>query len=129
MHDVTAYAGSMWICGAAPITRFSLGGPLHSRGRGRASGPRSVDMAGGQGVSSRLSSNLGQAVVVDNRPGAGGAVGAEFVVKSAPDGDTLLLTTAAIYAILPNLRKNLPYDPVSNSAPITRIAKPRTCWS
>ena len=73
-------------------------------------------------VARRLSDSLGQTVVVDNRAGAGGALGAEVVAKSAPDGYTLLLTTTAIYAILPNLRKNLPYDPVKDFVPIARIA-------
>jgi tripartite-type tricarboxylate transporter receptor subunit TctC len=73
-------------------------------------------------VAQKLSDNLGQQVVVDNRPGAGGVVGAEMAAKSAPDGYTLLLTTTAIYAILPNLRKDLPYDPVKDFVPISRIA-------
>jgi len=73
-------------------------------------------------VAQKLSDTLGQQVVVDNRAGAGGVLGAEMVAKSAPDGYTLLLTTTAIYAILPNLRKNLPYDPVKDFVPISRIA-------
>ena len=73
-------------------------------------------------VAQKLSDSLGQPVVVDNRAGAGGVLGAELVAKSAPDGYTLLLTTTAIYAILPNLRKNLPYDPVKDFLPISRIA-------
>jgi tripartite-type tricarboxylate transporter receptor subunit TctC len=73
-------------------------------------------------VAQKLSDNLGQQVVVDNRAGAGGVVGAEMAAKSAPDGYTLLLTTTAIYAILPNLRKDLPYDPVKDFVPISRIA-------
>ena len=73
-------------------------------------------------VAQKLSDTVGQPVVVDNRAGAGGVVGAEVVAKSAPDGYTLLLTTTAIYAILPNLRKNLPYDPVKDFVPISRIA-------
>ncbi len=76
----------------------------------------------GRLLTEKLSNNLGQAVVVENRPGAGGVLGAELVAKSAPDGYTLLLTTTAIYGILPNLRKNLPYDPVRDFLPITRIA-------
>ena len=76
----------------------------------------------GRLLTEKLSHNLGQAVVVENRPGAGGVLGAELVAKSAPDGYTLLLTTTAIYGILPNLRKNLPYDPVRDFLPITRIA-------
>ena len=73
-------------------------------------------------VAQKLSDSLGQPVVVDNRAGAGGVLGAEVVAKSAPDGYTLLLTTTAIYAILPNLHKNLPYDPVKDFVPISRIA-------
>ena len=76
----------------------------------------------GRLVTENLSKNLGQSVVVENRPGAGGVLGAELAAKSAPDGYTLLMTTTAIYAILPNLRKNLPYDPVRDFVPITRIA-------
>ncbi len=76
----------------------------------------------GRLVAQKLSDHLGQQVVVDNRAGAGGVLGAELAAKSAPDGYTLLLTTTAIYAILPNLRKNLPYDPVKDFVPISRIA-------
>jgi len=73
-------------------------------------------------LSQSLSAVLGQQVVVDNRPGAGGVLGAEIAAKARPDGYTLLMTTTAIYAILPNLRKNLPYDPVKDFVPISRIA-------
>src|SRR5690349_9280680 len=73
-------------------------------------------------LAEKLSTGLGQSVVVDNRAGAGGVLGAEAAAKSAPDGYTLLLTTTAIYAILPDLRKNLPYDPVKDFLPISRIA-------
>ena len=73
-------------------------------------------------VAQKMSESMGQQVVVDNRAGAGGAVGAESVAKSAADGYTLLMTTTAIYAILPNLRKDLPYDPVRDFVPIARIA-------
>ena len=73
-------------------------------------------------LAERLSAGLGQQVVVDNRAGAGGALGADLVAKSPADGYTLLLTTTAIYAILPNLRKNLPYDPVKDFVPVSRIA-------
>ena len=73
-------------------------------------------------VAQKASETLGQPVIVDNRPGAGGALGADLVAKSVPDGYTLLLTTTAVYAILPNLRKDLPYDPVRDFAPVGRIA-------
>ena len=73
-------------------------------------------------LAEKLSAGLGQQVVVDNRAGAGGVLGAEIAAKSPPDGYTLLMITSAIYAILPNLRKNLPYDPVKDFAPISRVA-------
>lgn len=70
----------------------------------------------------KVTDGLGQPVIVDNRAGAGGVVGADMVAKSPPDGYTLLLTTTAIYAILPNLRKDLPYDAIRSFVPISRIA-------
>jgi tripartite-type tricarboxylate transporter receptor subunit TctC len=73
-------------------------------------------------VAQKLSEQLGQQVVVDNRAGAAGVVGADSVAKSPPDGYTLLLTTTAIYAILPNLRKDLPFEPTKDFVPIARIA-------
>jgi tripartite-type tricarboxylate transporter receptor subunit TctC len=73
-------------------------------------------------LAEKLSAGLGQQVVVDNRAGAGGVVGAEIAAKSPPDGYTLLMITSAIYGILPNLRKDLPYDPVKDFVPISRVA-------
>ena len=73
-------------------------------------------------LAEKLSTGLGQQVVVDNRAGAGGVLGAEMAARSPADGYTLLLTTTAIYAILPNLRKNLPYDAVKDFLPVSRIA-------
>ena len=70
----------------------------------------------------QLSNSLGQQVVVDNRPGASGAIGADIAARSPADGYTLLLTTTAIYAILPSLRKDLPYDPVRDFVAVSRIA-------
>ena len=76
----------------------------------------------GRLLAQKLSESLGQQVIVDNRAGAGGAHGAESVAKSPPDGYTLLMTTTAIYAILPNLRKDLPYDAVRDFLPVARVA-------
>jgi tripartite-type tricarboxylate transporter receptor subunit TctC len=76
----------------------------------------------GRTLAQKLSDSLHQQMVVDNRPGASGALGADIAARSAPDGYTLLLTTTAIYAILPNLRKNLTYDPDKDFVPISRIA-------
>ena len=73
-------------------------------------------------VAQKMSELLGQQMIVDNRPGAGGALGADLVAKSPANGYTLLMTTTAIYAILPNLRKDLPYDAVRDFVPVGRIA-------
>jgi tripartite-type tricarboxylate transporter receptor subunit TctC len=73
-------------------------------------------------LSQRLSETLGQQMIVENKPGAGGALGADLVARSPADGYSLLLTTTAIYAILPSLKKGLSYDPVRDFAPISRVA-------
>jgi tripartite-type tricarboxylate transporter receptor subunit TctC len=73
-------------------------------------------------LAQKLSAAIGQQLVVDNRPGAGGVLGADLAAKAPADGYTLLMTTTAIYAILPNLKKNLPYDPVKDFVPISRVA-------
>src|SRR5947208_16235173 len=62
---------------------------------------------------------LGQAVVVENRPGAGTAIGASEVARSAPDGYTLLLGDAGTYAFNPTLYRKLSYDPVKDFAPVS----------
>jgi tripartite-type tricarboxylate transporter receptor subunit TctC len=76
----------------------------------------------GRIVAQKLSESLGQQVIVDNRPGAAGVLGADIASKAAGDGYTLLLTTTSIYALLPSLKKNLPYDPVKDFVPVSRIA-------
>ena len=73
-------------------------------------------------LSPRLQEALGQPVVVDNRAGAGGNIGADAVAKSAPDGYTLLVSTNAAVATNKVLYGNLPYDPESDLAPISLLA-------
>ncbi|MBL8376452.1 MAG: tripartite tricarboxylate transporter substrate binding protein [Burkholderiales bacterium] len=70
----------------------------------------------------RLGDALGQGVVVDNRPGAAGAIGAEAVAKAAPDGLTLLMSTTSIQSINPSLYPALPYDGARDFAPIAVVA-------
>jgi len=69
-----------------------------------------------------MESLLGQPVVVDPKPGAGGNVGVEAVAKSAPDGYTLLMATTGTHTINPGLYKTLPFDPVKDFRPISIIA-------
>ncbi|RPI44531.1 MAG: tripartite tricarboxylate transporter substrate binding protein [Betaproteobacteria bacterium] len=68
-----------------------------------------------------LSEALGQQVIVDNRPGAGGTVSMTSLTQAPPDGYTLALGSNGEMAISPNLRPNLAYDPVKSVAPISRI--------
>ena len=69
-----------------------------------------------------LSKTLGQAVTVDNRPGAGGNVGAEFVAKSAPDGYTMLMSASSLHGITPFLYSKLNYDPNKDLVPVIVFA-------
>ena len=70
----------------------------------------------------RLAQALGHPVVVDNKPGAGGTIGADFVAKSAPDGYTLVMATSSTHSIGPYLGK-VPYDPRKDFAPVVYVGK------
>ncbi len=69
-----------------------------------------------------LSAALGQPVVVENRAGAGGGVGALAAARSAPDGHTMFMGIVDTHAINPSTYRNLPYDPVRDFAPVTLVA-------
>jgi tripartite-type tricarboxylate transporter receptor subunit TctC len=72
-------------------------------------------------VAARLADALGQPVVVENRGGAGGTIGADAVAKSAPDGYTIGIATSSTHPGALVLQKNVPYDPLKSFAPITMI--------
>ena len=72
-------------------------------------------------IAPKLSTALGQQVVVENRPGAGGIVGAEAVAKSAPDGYTLVVSTVGSHGIGPTLNRNIKYDAVADFTHIALI--------
>src|SRR4051812_40917801 len=70
----------------------------------------------------KLSEAWGQQVIVDNRPGAAGNIGAELVAKAAPDGYTLLMGTVGTHAINPSLYAKMPYDHVKDFTPVILVA-------
>jgi tripartite-type tricarboxylate transporter receptor subunit TctC len=88
------------------IIPFAAGGPTDVVGR---------IMAG------KMSQLLGQTVVVEDKGGAGGNIGGDFVAKSAPDGYTLLFATVSTNAINPGVYKTMPYDAIKDFAPVARV--------
>jgi tripartite-type tricarboxylate transporter receptor subunit TctC len=77
----------------------------------------------GRAIGQKLQEALGQPVVIDNRAGAGGSIGAAEVARAAPDGYTLLMGHIGTLAINPSLYPQLPYDPVTSFAPVAWIAR------
>ena len=75
----------------------------------------------GRLVGQQLNEGLGQSSVMDNRPGAGGSLAATLLANAEPDGYTLLLAANGEIAIAPNLRRKLPYQPLKDLAPISRV--------
>ena len=76
----------------------------------------------GRALASKLSNITGQGVIVENKPGAGTTIAAEYVAKSNPDGYTLFLQDMTTHAINVGLYKNLPYDAIKDFTPITLVA-------
>ena len=89
------------------VVPFPPGGPLDVTGRA---------------IAQKLGETWAQSVVVDNRPGAGGNIGADLVAKSAPDGYTVVMGALSTHAVNPSLYPSMPYDAVRDFAPITLVA-------
>lgn len=70
-------------------------------------------------VAAQISKNISQPVVVDNRPGAGGNIGADAVAKATPDGYTLVAGTSATHGVNPSLYAKMPYDALNDFIPIS----------
>ena len=73
-------------------------------------------------ITGHLGATLGQPIVVDNRPGAGGTLGSAEVAKAVPDGHTLLMATTSTHSIAPHLSANLPYKVESDFTPVAQVA-------
>ncbi len=105
---VSTGAGQAWP--AKPIrfvVPYAAGGPLDIMARA---------------IGQKLSESMGQPVVVDNKPGAGGNIGADIVAKSAPDGYTIVMGAVATHAINPTLYPAIAYDPVRDFTPVAMVA-------
>ena len=123
-----------------PALRRILGGmatvllanlPIHAHGQDYPNRPVRIVVAftaGGttdllaRSVGQQLSERLKQPFVVDNKPGAGGNIGTEIVVRSAPDGYTLIVDSVGPIAVNPTLYKGLSYNPLTDLVPIVQIA-------
>jgi len=73
-------------------------------------------------IAQKLTDALGQAIVIDDKPGAGGIIGSEAAAKAPPDGYTLIMSNAGAHTVNPGLYAKLPYDPVKDFAPVTLVA-------
>jgi tripartite-type tricarboxylate transporter receptor subunit TctC len=74
-------------------------------------------------ISQRAAEKLGQQIVIDNRPGAGGTIGSDYVAKSPPDGYTLLIATGSTHSIGPIINPKLPYSVERDFTPIVYVAR------
>jgi tripartite-type tricarboxylate transporter receptor subunit TctC len=74
-------------------------------------------------VGNEISKSLGQPVVIENRPGAGGNIGADSVAKSAPDGYTLLMSSSGILTANPHIYAKMPFDAVTAFTPVSKVAQ------
>src|SRR5215468_1587792 len=74
-------------------------------------------------VQPQLEQRLGQPIIIDNRPGAGGAIGVDAIAKAAPDGYTIGIGAAGALAVNISLNEKLPYDPFTDLAPISGLAQ------
>jgi tripartite-type tricarboxylate transporter receptor subunit TctC len=89
------------------VVPFPPGGPLDTSGRA---------------IAQKLTETWGQSVIVENRPGAGGNIGADVVAKSAPDGYTVVMGALSTHAVNPSLYARMPYDAQKDFTPITLVA-------
>jgi len=117
-----AIAASSWLAGAAGAQDFPTR-PIKMVIAFPAGGP--TDFVG-RILADKLKELLGQAVVIENKAGASGVIGGDYVAKSDPDGYTLFLTTVGAVAITPNMRTDMPYDPIKDFAPVSLVVRNTT---
>jgi tripartite-type tricarboxylate transporter receptor subunit TctC len=96
------------------IVSFAAGGPTDIVGRL---------------IGAAMSEVIGQQILIENRTGAGGNLGADVVAKSPPDGYTMLMATVSTHAINPGLYRHIPYDPIKDFIPIGQVGVTPTLFS
>ena len=117
---------------AALVPRLALGQPYPSKPVRLICpyAPGGATDITARAIAGELSKSLGQPVIVENRAGAGGNIGAEVAARSAPDGYTILTSISSLHAIVPALYSKLSYDPNKDLAPvIVLVSKTATCSS
>ena len=91
--------------------------------RSRRAGPPTCSAGDGQ----KMAEDLGQQVIIDNRPGANTIIGAQVVAKAKPDGYTILLAIDGTLVMNPFLYSKLSYDPFKDFEPVAKVATSRRC--
>ena len=91
-----------------------------------ANAPGSASDIYGRIVFTRMSERLGQQIVIDNRPGAGGTLGVETAARAVGDGYTLATVTAAVMTIAPHVYKKIGFDPLKDFVPVSVFVKTET---
>jgi tripartite-type tricarboxylate transporter receptor subunit TctC len=119
MHRRTVLAVPLLLAASRAQTQAYPSKPIHIVVTVSAGG--SIDTIA-RSIGEALSQKVGQPVIVENKPGAGGNIGADAVAKAAPDGYVILMGAVATHAINPTLYKNIPYDAVRDFQPVTQVA-------
>ena len=117
-HVVTVLLATLTLDPSAGMAQGYPGRPVHIVVPFAAGG--AIDVLA-RLIGSKISENIGQSVIIDNRPGASGTLGAEIVAKSAPDGYTILQNSTA-QALAPALFRKLPFDTLKDFIPVTEVA-------
>jgi len=118
---VVAVGAALWFAGAQAqefpnrpirmVIAFPAGGPTDFVGRV---------------IADKMKAVLGQPVIIENKPGANGTLGAEYVAKADPDGHVLFLSTVGAVAVSPHIYPNMPYDPLRDFAPVVEVVSNTT---
>jgi len=107
------------LCLAAAANAFAQGYPSRPINMVIGFAPGGGTDTAARIIAKKLAEEMGQTVVVENKPGAGGNIATDYVAKSAPDGYTILLGSIGSLTVAPHIVAKLPYDPRRDLAPIT----------